>query len=433
VLYRTHTWIVFLVLLHFLLAAGYAKVTPYRAGGVLYSQGQVEVNDLGAPDERQHANYIGHLISNRSFPILKPGDPNLYESYQSHQPPLFYLVGAAWAQATGAADTSSQSAGFPLRLLNAVVGAVAVLGVSKLALWGSKNEKVALIATVFAALLPMNVALSGAVSNDPLLICLCTWSLAFMARMLREGWSARIGIACPVLAGLALLTKTTALALLPTLFLSMLLLPKERLARRMSMAFGLCALSIAIAAPWLIRNQALYGDFFAIRAFNEAFTGNPKAADLIARMGFAEYWKQDLYATMCSFFGVFGYWEIWLDPMVYNLMGTVLGCFFVGWFLSIRPNPQLNRVHTVNGLFLALIVVLFIRFNMQYFQAQGRYVMPALGSIAFGVGCAVEFFSKRRTPLVCAVLGVVLFGLNAYVLRMLPGEFAARVTKPYVP
>lgn len=430
---QTRTWIVLLALVHLLLSAGYAKVTPYRAGGILFAQGRVEANDIGAPDERQHANYIGHLASKGSFPVFRPGDPNLYETYQSHQPPLYYALGALWAKATGAGDTSSQSSGLPLRLLNALIGAAGVLGVAKLALWGSKNERMALMAAVFAALLPMNVALSGAISNDPLLICLCAWSMAFAVRMLREGWTLRDGLLAGALAGLALLTKTTALALLPALFLAALLLPAEPLARRLKLGLGVCALALAVALPWLVRNQLLYGDPFAIKAFNEAFVGNPKAADLIARLGFADYWRQNLYATMCSFFGVFGYWEIWLDPWVYQVMGLVLGCFFVGWFLSLRRHPELRAVHAVNGVFLLLVVALFIRFNMQYFQAQGRYLMPALGPIAFGAGCAVEYFSKRRATLVAAGLAALLLGLNAYILRQLPSEFTARVTKPYVP
>lgn len=432
-LYRIKTWIFFLALVHLLLAAGYAKVTPYRAGGILYAQGKVEVNDLGAPDERQHANYIGHLANQGAFPVFRPGDPNLYESYQSHQPPLFYLLGAGWAKVTGSADTSDFKSGFPLRLLNCLIGALSVLGVSKLALWGSKSDKVALMATAFAALLPMNVALSGAISNDPLLICLCTWSLAFLVRMLRNGWCWRDGVACAVLAGLALLTKTTALAILPVLFLGMLLLPRLERPRRIGLAFGLCGMAVAVAVPWLTRNQMLYGDPFAIKAFNQAFVGNPKAADLIERMGFATYWREDLYATMCSFFGVFGYWEIWLDETVYHTMAILFGCFFVGWALSIRPNPEMRQVHIVNGAFLFLIVALFIRFNMQYFQAQGRYVMPALGPIAVGVGCAVEYFSRKRAVLVAGALAILMFGLNVYILRQLPSEFAARITKPYVP
>lgn len=383
-------------------------------------------NDYGAPDERQHANYIGYVVKHHAYPVFKPGTPDLYETYQSHQPPLYYTLSAAWAIATGSADTANQSSKLPLRLFNCLIGAVAVLGVSRLALWGTKNETTALMATAFAALLPMNVALSGAISNDPLLVCLSSWVLALLAKMLRDGWSKKLGIVAAVLVGLALLTKTTALALLPVLLVGMALLPNETLKTRGVRALGLCALAVLIALPWLIRNQNLYGDPFAIKAFNAAFTGNPKASFFIEKMGAANYWRQDLYATMCSFFGVFGYWDVWMPSAVYNLMGVMLACFVVGWYLSLRPNPDQKQVHLVNGLFLFLIAALFIRFNMQYFQAQGRYIMPALGPIAVGIGCAVSYFSKKRALMVATVLATMMFGLNVVVLRWLPDQFGIR-------
>ncbi len=430
---RIRTWIFILVTLHLVLAANYANVTPYRAGGILYMQGKVEVNDIGAPDERQHANYIGYIANEHAFPVFKPGDPNLYESYQSHQPPLYYLLSAGWAKVTGSSATTLPASGMRIRWFNCFIGAMGVLGVAMLALWGTKSEKIVFMATAFAALLPMNVALSGAISNDPLLICLCTWCLAFMAKMARNGWTLRDGLLCALFAGLSLLTKTTALALLPVVMLCILMIPAKNSYERLGRAFGLCALAIAIASPWLIRNMNLYGDPFAIKAFNQAFVGNPKAADFIARMGFANYWRQDLYFTMCSFFGIFGYWEIWLDQSVYNVMGIILGCFFIGWYLSLRPNPDLKQFHLINGVFLFLIIALFIRFNMQYFQAQGRYIMPAVGPIAVGVGCAVDFFSKKRAVLVAGLLALALLGLNLWVIRQLPFQFSQRITKSYIP
>ncbi len=65
-------------------------MTPYRSGGVLLGQrdpatGQPQqVSDVGAPDERQHANYTLKLVRGEGFPVLDPNDPNLIENYQAH-------------------------------------------------------------------------------------------------------------------------------------------------------------------------------------------------------------------------------------------------------------------------------------------------------------------------------------------------------------
>ena len=216
-------WVWPVVVLYVVLAAAYARVTPYRTEGVVVMQGGVHVKDIGAPDERQHVNYVAHLLSGEGVPVFDPADPQLYESYQSHQPPLFYFMEAGWAKVFGLSDLTGENAGFILRLLNALIGGVAILGVWFLAWWGFASRPHALAAAVVAALLPMNVALGSAVSNDPLLIALCTWCLALCAKGVREGWNVRLAAGAGVLMGLAFLTKTTSIALLPVVCLAFFL------------------------------------------------------------------------------------------------------------------------------------------------------------------------------------------------------------------
>src|SRR6185295_4224512 len=102
------------------------SVTPYRKPGFLLHQRNptdgrpVPVPDVGAPDERQHANYVKSLLDGKGFPVLKPGDPNLYESYQAHQPPLYYALASAWCKAFGIDPTAEGGTG--LRLLNTLIG-----------------------------------------------------------------------------------------------------------------------------------------------------------------------------------------------------------------------------------------------------------------------------------------------------------------------
>src|SRR5437016_3338620 len=92
-----------LVVLHIGFAICYASVTPYRSPGQVQHQ---EQPDYGAPDERQHVNYIEHILDGKGFPVFNPQDVNLYETYQSHQPPLFYILAAGWAKATGIPDVT---------------------------------------------------------------------------------------------------------------------------------------------------------------------------------------------------------------------------------------------------------------------------------------------------------------------------------------
>src|SRR5262249_24898870 len=100
-----------IILANVALAGMYATGTPYRQAGVLLSYGHSKANDIGAPDERQHVNYVIHLLEGKGFPVFNPEDPNLYETYQSHQPPAFYLLEAAWCKALGVSDPANSTEG----------------------------------------------------------------------------------------------------------------------------------------------------------------------------------------------------------------------------------------------------------------------------------------------------------------------------------
>jgi 4-amino-4-deoxy-L-arabinose transferase-like glycosyltransferase len=416
------------VMAHMVLAAGYAYLTPYRTAGYLFMQGPPHrVPDIGAPDERQHVNYVIHVASGRGFPVLVPGSPDLYETYQAHQPPLYYLLSTAWAATVARGDLTEAGPGVRLRLLNALVGGGTVLGVYFLCLWGFRRAQVAIGAAAIAALLPMFVALCGAVNNDPLLILLCTWTLALCAKTVREGWTSKLAIGIGLLIGLAILTKTTGVALFPALVVTTLITRAQKPWKLVAMALGI---SVLVALPWWVRNTQLYGDPLAIGAFNEAFVGSPQASAFIERVGAWNYWTRGVgWGTLASFFGVFGYWDIWLPERFYVALALSFFALTIGWVWSATTATwrDAKPVHWINGIFLLMVVVLFIRFNLQYFQAQARYILPALGPIAAGFSIGLLQISGRRWPIAFSVLCLVLLLLNFYVLLVLPTEFAFRI------
>jgi 4-amino-4-deoxy-L-arabinose transferase-like glycosyltransferase len=433
-----------LIAAHIALAAYFASVTPFRSPGVILSSRGTAVTDIGAPDERQHVNYIARLAHSSSLPVFDPNDPNLGENYQSHQPPAFYLLATAWATLSNIylppappateGKEMTQSDGLKLRALNVVVGAVTVSGVFFLAFWAYRSEAIGLAAAAFAALLPMNAALSGAVSNDPLLICFCTWSLALVARGMSEGWTTRLAVGVGVLTGLAILTKTTGVALLPALLIAVAV----RGAQRPTLTQFIAALVpiLILVLPWWIRNFTLYGDPLAIGAFNQAFKGSPQASMFIQSFGPLGYWTDWVGAwTMRSFVGVFGYMDIFLTDTglpagqgrIYVAAWVLMLVAFVGWILAMKSEAEdLRRVHLVNFVFFLIVLLLFMRFNSQYFQAQARYIFPALGPIAAGIGAGLVTLARGRWALAIALVLLVFGTANGIAIRRLPDEFARR-------
>lgn len=417
------------LLLHVILAVSYARTTPYRTAGVILLQRGAPAQDIGAPDERQHANYVQHLLDGKGTPVFNPADPNLYETYQAHQPPLYYILTAGWAKLTGTSDVSEPAQGIPLRYLNALISAGTLVGVYFLAVWGFRRPDLGVLAAATVGLLPMFVALSGAISNDPLLFLLCTWTLAVCALGITHGWTMKRSVTVGVIIGLAIVTKTTAIALIPTVLVAFWMSP-QRPDFKLVMSAALPALLLAV--PWWIRNvQVLEGfDPLAMNAFTKAFTGSPQASLFIEALGPKAYWLDMVgWWTARSFVGAFGYMDIFLEPTTYRLIFALLAILIAGWILASQQ-PQWKehrRVQIVNVVFLVLVVALFLRFNAQYFQGQARYLYPAIAVLATGFGIGALFFTRNRAPLALGVIAIALLGLNAYILGWLPDQFAMRV------
>ncbi|MBX7135424.1 MAG: DUF2142 domain-containing protein [Fimbriimonadaceae bacterium] len=488
----------------------YARATPYRQAGVLMNQRlagkPMPVPDVGAPDERQHANYIVGLREGKGFPILVPGAPDLGETYQSHQPPLYYLLATGWCAVTGS-NPAEPNDGFKLRFLNILIGGGTIMGLYFAALWGFRGSRLDVqsvaLATAAIGLMPMFIALNAAVGNDPLLILICTWAFALMALSVRDGWTVRRSVTIGVLIGLGLLTKTSALALIPTVMVAIVLTksglpspapakptesqsnaaeergggrgkseslrtgeegdagklpavqksppPKRGRVREGAqadgvgpdagetpavqggfnpkvLAFAMAILpALLIALPWWMRNQRLYGDPLALKAFNAAFVGNPQASVFIDGIGPARYWLDMVgWWTLRSFFGAFGYMDVFLPEKLYRFLTAAFVLLAIGWVLSLKGEDKAIRaVHWIGATFLVIVLLQFVQFNLTYFQGQARYLYPAFVVIALGLGVGSVRLIGRWGWLAPLVL---LVGLDAYVLSILGPEFARRMS-----
>lgn len=441
---------VLLAFVHVLLASLYNFATPYATSGVAFSQGHVRIADIGAPDEIAHAAYIHQLASGGGWPVLDlaklKSDP-AYRSteYESHQPPLYYAIEAPLAKALGPDSTKSPQQGTFLRIPNALFGGLTVLGVFFAVLWGFELPGVALIAALFPALLPMNTALSGALSNDPLLICLSTWSIACMVKFTIGGWTLKRALLVAVLVALACWTKTTGLLLLPPLLYALFASKENRLSLRQ--IGGAAALFVLLTAPLWIHNQTSYGDPMAMKAFNQAFGDTAQhstIAQVIAAQGgnpTIDYWgKWVAWWTFRSFVGVFGYMDIWLNGTGTSYSGPkdpnwlYLWCLFgaaalsFGWLRGIQGELGRSRktVHWIFGLHLILVTASFIAFNNHYFQAQGRYLYPAIAAISAGLALGADSIFKKRWIAAAVLLCLGLCFLQYTSLTALPSAFHAR-------
>jgi peptidoglycan biosynthesis protein MviN/MurJ (putative lipid II flippase) len=108
----------------------------------------------------------------------------------------------------------------------------------------------------------------------------------------------------------------------------------------------------------------------------------------------------------------------------------LIAASFLGWLLAAKAHSESQKgdrsVRLLNGVFALVVLLLFIRFNGQYFQAQARYLFPAIGPIACGVAIGLLQLLKNRVTAALVVVAAVLGGVNLFAVSKLPAEFAKR-------
>jgi hypothetical protein len=238
------------------------------------------------------------------------------------------------------------------------------------------------------------------------------------------------------------------------------------LLRCAAVTFGVAVL---IGGAWMARNARLYGDPLGTKAFEQYFQDTPTPAMLQQVLNYS--WPQLLLRkvlplTFVSFWGVFGQmyhfmgaypkgadapgWAYlladhgypppsWLYPLL--LVPTavaVAGLAYSGVQAFRRSGVQEGRTasagrpNAVCLLSLAWFLVLaaFLRFNTTFFQAQGRYLFPAMGPSALGfVAGWLAWWPPRRHGLAVILL---LLGMLALALFALLGTLVPAYAPPSI-
>lgn len=386
----------------------------YLALAVLYA---VNVPAWQAPDEPAHYNYIAEVAANGRLPVLRMGDydgdyirrltterfpPELSVAplrYEAHQPPLYYLLGAAVYRFTGGSLLA-------LRLLSVALGAAFVALIYALArLLLPEPPEVALAAAAFTAFLPMHVAMAAAVNNDALAEVLLAAILFLSARYVMRSLlgpqppTARDALAIGLLLGLALITKVSTYVAVPVALLLPLIpwLEQRRGVARaavrgdplpvasdqlsvtgdqlsvigdQSSGVGdgspqpsdrppstvhrspvtayllLLTPALLLALPWYVRNALVYGngDILGRRWHDAVVVGQLTAAELAAQAGWGAVVERFLVWTHSSFWGVFGWMGVWMDARLYTatLAFALAAAVGVAWQLrrALFPADQ---------------------------------------------------------------------------------------------
>ncbi|MFQ6101423.1 MAG: hypothetical protein ACE5OS_09345 [Anaerolineae bacterium] len=365
-----------------------------------------------APDEVWHYAYVRYLAEQRALPTLTDDASGAYQEVA--QPPLYYAVAAlasgvvsdddlaelTWHnpgfgyQAGGTVNDNknmlihTERERFPwrgavlaIRLARFVSLAFGLLTV--VAAWGLGREAfpgrpvLALSVAAAVAFHPQFLFISGVVSNDSAAAALSTGALWAMAGVANRGMTLRRSLTIGLLIGLAGLTKTSTLLLLPLAAIALAIPNLCSLTSVLrSLVSILCSASV-ICGWWYLRNALLYGDPFGFHVHADTPWGRPVPASIITLLN-------ELPKVYRSFWAAFGWGHIELPTWVYWSLGVLLLLSLVGWghALMSRRLPGRRRILLLALAWWLLIFVALLQWMRQVQAPHGRLLFPAIGAFA---------------------------------------------------
>ncbi|MCA1554707.1 MAG: DUF2142 domain-containing protein, partial [Chloroflexi bacterium] len=347
---------------------------------------------------------------------------------ENHQPPLYYLLGAAatiWIDASdypamlkrnpyAAFDKPtpdnrnifqhSRREFFPwqgaalamhlARVVSVLISALAVVGAYKLAreLFPARGD-LALGSAAFVAFLPQFDFIAGAVSNDGAVTAMCALALAWVVRVWREPHTNDV-LLLGVWLSLAAMAKPSGLLIwtLGVGAVGLMALRRRDRASWRSLAL-LLGVMLALTGWWFVRNQILYHDWLGVDT-HLGVSGERGAG--WGFVDFVEQWNE----IEISFWGLFGAGNVPLPQPLYDglHLAAILALLGLVVFALRRRREALGLL--VLLLWCGIVLAFFYRWNMLVVAPHGRLLFPALSAVAvlWFTGLAWFVPARWRTP-----------------------------------
>ncbi|HUW21501.1 MAG TPA: hypothetical protein VMW41_02415 [Candidatus Bathyarchaeia archaeon] len=352
------------------------------------------------PDEPAHIAYIKYIAENHQIPTLE-------HLGLAHHPPFYYLLLTPVYMLT-------RNLLF-LRLASLIFSLVNVLVIYQYTFFVfSKKADIAKGTALISSLIPMYAFMSIAVNNDSLSNLFASFIIYFSLIGLQRQLNKKEFILWCLLLFSSVFTK---IVLFPIVFISICLLFWHQKAKRKSILLSAITLGLLLYILWFSRNIRLYGDgdilgWQALKKVNPDLVGN----QLIRNSP-----RQWSVLFFHSFWGVFGWFAIYLPVMIYSALRklTLLLFPFLVWYL-VKIRKKLTGFQkkslSLLCLFLSIVLAAIIRDNFIFFHPSGRYLFPVIGIVALYYSLSIYSISL----LVSRFIGKRFQKLIYYVFIILP-------------
>ena len=438
----------------FWIVAGYVLIT------VAYGR---LVPAFEANDEIDHVANIEFILQERRLYPLR-----VENWHETHQPPLYYVLGAVWQRLLGipafkpvapTRTTGSMSAPtlqlayvhstyteeqrtaavavYKLRLFSTLCGLGTVLFTYAAAFGLTQRAELAAASAGFVAFLPKFTVISAAVSNDSLVVMLCSLGLALALLhrsatgrpLLRAAVSFALGLA----GGAALITKLNSLPVFCFLLASLLILPGYSIGER-ARSLGLSLAGwLASSGWWLAQNFASGKGLLGQKGVNSWL--NEQLPGLIARVSWTDQERFLNYLPSQLFQSIWynGGWNQFILPFAINLVFSLVAalCCFAALTALLRGGAFIRKrdpnILLLMGCCLMALAAVYI-IGRTTTQGEGRVAYPGLSAFAIlaVLGGAELFSPANRARMSLAIWPILLLALNGYVFLRFVIPFSPR-------
>lgn len=401
------------------------------------------------PDSVTHVAMIQSVTENNGeLPVQSKGHGELY-GQQASQPPLYYfLMMPVWS----VFDTSDFDtflnfnelaiSGYPsrlgnrnlvfyeqphppnlqgtslaiyaIRLLTLVISTVTVYAVYQSARV-IQPDKVgfAVLATCLVAFNPQFLFIGSSVNNDNLVTMLATLITWQMLMMLREGFQTRRSLLIALLIAFATLAKLNGLVMVLTVAIAGLWVAYRTRDIRGLVILGASMVGfwLMIAGWWYLRNLMLYDELFGTRAMVSNYGGRNTTLELLIGVEWTGFRQ--------SYWGLFGWFSIFTDPLHYRLMDGLAIVSVIGlipYLIQARKQAFAWTAFSFLGIMATVGMVMLVWWTSQTTGSQGRLIFPYI--VAYSVLMAMGL-SALRIPawlIGLPMLGFAIVAPFAYIL-----------------
>lgn len=350
-----------------------------------------------AYDWQGHHQYIRFIFENGHLPAATFG-------WETFQPPLFYVVCAAWLKYTAFLEFgygSLQIISIAMSIMTLITG----LWIGTMIF--QKNDTGALLFGLLIAVFPGLIVLSSQITNDGLLTLLLFILIGLLLRWQESKRTIDILSASAVL-GLALLTKSTALLILPVLVLSILTatnVPRKHKAALMAGAIMI----VMIIAGWffvlrfgiekqtsIVGNETGTHELITVPLVLRDFvTFNPIMVMLFPLTDDLTTPRREILFEHLLKTAHFGHHYVVPKRLASVLLLT--GCFMlVMMLIGVRSKHVLGRMMLLSMCAVLIIGIVLHRFHTPSVANEDfRFIVPVIIPIfAFAVHAATESRKK---------------------------------------